>query len=137
MILGISHIALTVADMDKSVHFYCDVLGFSVAFDINNDKDEPWIKYIKAGSSQFIELFYNRKGENNNGSFSHVCFEVDDIQKTAKNLRLHNINVDSGPSQGKDNNYQCWAKDPDGNRIEFMQLSPDSPQAKAIANKLK
>jgi lactoylglutathione lyase len=134
MISGISHIALNVADMDKSLHFYCNVLGFTVAFELCNDKGEPWIKYIKAGKSQFIELFYNRKGENTAGSFSHVCFEVDDIQKTAENLRAHNINVDSGPSKGKDFNWQCWAKDPDGNRIEFMQLSPDSPQAKAIGN---
>ena len=31
------------------------------------------------------------------------------------------------PMKGVDNNYQAWIIDPDGNRIEFMQLEPDSP----------
>ncbi len=30
-------------------------------------------------------------------------------------------------------NRQFWIEDPDGNRIEFMQLSPDSMQMQAIA----
>jgi lactoylglutathione lyase len=32
-----------------------------------------------------------------------------------------------------DGNRQAWIEDPDGNRIEFMQLSPDSMQMQAIA----
>ena len=33
---------------------------------------------------------------------------------------------------GLDHNRQCWIEDPDGNRIEFMQMSRDSMQAEAI-----
>ena len=33
---------------------------------------------------------------------------------------------------GLDRNRQCWIEDPDGNRIEFMQMSPESMQAEAI-----
>ena len=36
------------------------------------------------------------------------------------------------PKLGADNNYQCWIEDPDGNRIEFMQMGPNSMQAEAI-----
>jgi hypothetical protein len=32
---------------------------------------------------------------------------------------------------GLDGNWQAWVKDPDGNEIELMQLSEDSPQRKA------
>jgi hypothetical protein len=32
---------------------------------------------------------------------------------------------------GLDGNWQAWVKDPDGNAIEFMQLSEDSPQYRA------
>ena len=31
---------------------------------------------------------------------------------------------------GADGNYQCWVVDPDGNRIEFMQITSESPHAK-------
>lgn len=28
MILGVNHVALSVPDMDRALHFYCDLLGF-------------------------------------------------------------------------------------------------------------
>lgn len=79
MIKGIAHLAFDVADMEKSLHFYCDILGFTRAFDIPNDQGEPWIEYIKVCEGQFIELFYG--GQNKPGhvdrpvGFSHLCLE--------------------------------------------------------------
>jgi lactoylglutathione lyase len=32
-----------------------------------------------------------------------------------------------------DGNNQAWIEDPDGNRIELMEVAPDSLQLKAIA----
>ena len=32
---------------------------------------------------------------------------------------------------GLDGNWQAWVKDPDGNAIELMRLSEDSPQYRA------
>ena len=131
MIKGIAHIAFNVYDMDKAVDFYCNKLGFKEAFEIRNDKDEPWIKYIKIREGQFIELFYNGPAVNTNSSYSHLCLEVDDINAIADKLRANSIEITSGPNQGKDLNWQCWAADPDGNRIEFMQMNPESLQMKS------
>ena len=33
---------------------------------------------------------------------------------------------------GADNNWQCWIEDPDGNRIEFMQMAENAMQLNAI-----
>lgn len=127
MIKGIAHIALNVKDMEKSVHFYCDILGFPPAFDIQDDNDNPWIKYIRISHNQFIELFYNG-GENPKSSFSHLCLEVDDITEVVKDIIKQGGLMDSMPSVGKDKNTQAWIVDPDGNRIELMQISEHSPQ---------
>ena len=132
MIKGIGHLAFDVADMKDSLHFYCDILGFKQAFDIPHDDGKPWIEYIKVTDGQFIELFYG--GENKPEQvkrpigFSHLCLEVEDIHVIAGHLKSSGVKLDVEPMQGKDHNWQCWAKDPDGNRIEFMQLHPDSPQ---------
>ncbi|NHN31073.1 VOC family protein [Paenibacillus agricola] len=131
MIKRIGHLALTVQDMEKSLHFYCGILGFQQAFEIHDHDDLPWIVYIKVCEGQFIELFYG--GLNKPASvekaigFNHLCLEVDDIHQIADHLKAHHIVLDVEPKQGKDTNYQCWVKDPDGNRIEFMQLMPGSP----------
>ena len=128
MIKGIAHTAFDVYDMEKALDFYCNVLGLQKVFEIRDDDNNPWIEYIKVADGQFIELFYNRQNEGNKGSYSHLCLEVEDINETAERLREKGIVIDHGPSMGKDGNYQCWAKDPDGNRIEFMQIMPDSLQ---------
>ncbi|MFD0696204.1 VOC family protein [Paenibacillus sp. GCM10027628] len=132
MIKQIGHIALTVRDMEASLHFYCDILGFHKAFDILDDQENPWIIYIKIGNGQFIELFYG--GENTPEpvnkpiGYNHLCLEVEDIHTVAEHLKAHGVTLDVEPTQGKDLNFQCWVKDPDGNRIEFMQMNPASPQ---------
>ncbi|CAG7628020.1 VOC family protein [Paenibacillus allorhizosphaerae] len=132
MIKRIGHLALTVQDMERSLQFYCGVLGCKKAFELHNDKGEPWIVYIKVCEGQFIELFYG--GENKPEAvprpigFNHLCLEVDDIHAIAAHLKKNGITLDVEPKRGKDGNDQCWVKDPDGNRIEFMKLNPGSPQ---------
>ena len=135
MIKGIAHVAFNVTDMSKSLEFYCDVLGFQKVFAIRDDGGNPWIEYLKIRQGQFIELFYAKEALARGGAagitYSHVCLEVDDIQAIADRLRAKGLTLDVQPKQGKDGNYQCWVHDPDGNRIEFMQMSPDSLQSKS------
>ncbi|MFD2114269.1 VOC family protein [Paenibacillus yanchengensis] len=136
MIKGIGHVAFVVKDMEQSLHFYCQVLGFEKMFEIPHPKTkEPWIVYLKVRAGQYIELFYDGKNipekvEKPIG-YSHLCLEVTDIQAIASHLKEQGITLDVEPTQGVDRNYQCWATDPDGNRIEFMQMNPDSLQLRA------
>ncbi|MBS4204843.1 VOC family protein [Lederbergia citrea] len=134
MIKGIGHLAFTVEDMEKSLHFYCDVLGFKKLFELNTEDNEPWIVYLKVCEGQFIELFYggskNVTMDHTTIGYSHLCLEVTDIHEIADHMKSHGLTLDVEPKQGLDHNYQCWVKDPDGNRIEFMQMHPDAPQMK-------
>jgi lactoylglutathione lyase len=134
MIKGIAHLALTVKDMEKSLHFYCNILGMEMAFEVKDEEGNPWIYNVKVAEEQYIELMiggindYSYVAEN--VGFSHLCLAVEDINEVANRLRKNGVPLDVEPKLGRDHNYQCWAKDPDGNRIEFMQFSPDSPQVK-------
>lgn len=131
MITGIGHLAFTVLNMEESLKFYCEVLGFKKAFEITDDNGKPWIQYIKVRNGQFIELFYGHPNSSADQSYGHLCLEVDDINEIAARVKSFGIKLDVEPNQGKDTNYQCWVRDPDGNRIEFMQMSPGSPQSMA------
>ncbi|HEY5560411.1 MAG TPA: VOC family protein [Clostridiaceae bacterium] len=133
MIKGISHTAFVTKDMKKTLHFYIDILGFRQFYELNDKQNNPWLIYLKIADRQFLELFYggikaNTFTHKRIGS-DHTCYEVDDIYEIADRLEKNGIVLDAKPSQGKDLNFQCWTKDPDGNRIEFMQMDPNSPQA--------
>ena len=135
MITGIAHGAVTVKDMEQSLKFYVDALGFERAFDIDHpETGAPWIVYLHAANGQFIELFYGGTQDCPwNGAligFSHFCFEVDDIYAAVARIKAAGFELDSEPKQGSDYNLQAWVKDPNGVRIELMQIDPRSPQAK-------
>ena len=132
MIRKLAHAAYTVRDMQATLRFYCQGLGLSHAFSLSRDDGSPWIEYVKVADGQFIEFFYPEAGsEDSRGSFMHLCLEVDDIHQTAAALKASGIVLRVPPTRGKDSNWQCWADDPDGNPIEFMQIDPASPQANA------
>ncbi len=133
----IGHLAVTTKDMEKSLDFYTRVLGFKKVFEINNPTSgEPWINYLYIGAEQFIELFYDGATDNpwnsNLRGFNHICMAVPDIHAIAKQIEAAGYPLDKQPKCGCDNNWQCWVTDPDGVRIEMMQISEDSPHRKAI-----
>ena len=66
--------------------------------------------------------------------FNHLCITVDNIEIAAKELEalgfplMHPLSL----KKGLDNNRGAWVADPDGNRIELMEMSPDCVQYEAI-----
>ena len=135
MLKGIAHLAFHVNDMEKSLKFY-ETFGIKKVFSISNEKGEPWIEYLKVADGQFIELFYASEPFEplpmwKNRCYAHLCLAVEDIQSAAKMISDAGYKLEVPPNQGKDGNWQCWTCDPDGNAIEFMQIMPDSLQAKA------
>lgn len=137
-IIGIAHVAITVKDMKKSLDFYTRVLGFKRAFDIPNPENgKPWIEYLYIADGQFIELFYDGTKDNPWNSelrgFNHLCVQVDDIHDVVDRIKKEGVVItDDGPRQGCDNNWQAWIMDPDGVRVELMQIDENSPHVKAM-----
>jgi len=128
MITSFAHVYFIVGDLDRSLRFYCDGLGLKHAFDFRDKNGKRTGVYIKAGGRNFIELFQGEvKADNAGRSFAHICMEVDDIEKTAAELKSKGIEV--GPvSLGMDQSWQAWLADPDGNRIELHCYTPKSWQ---------
>ena len=133
---GIGHVALKVADIGRSLEFYRDRLGFAEMMHLNNDDGSLWLVYLRITDTQFLELFPDGQGDRapdrDATAVNHFCLECDDLDVTAARLRGAGVELTVEPKMGLDGNRQCWIEDPDGNRIEFMQMSPSSMQAEAI-----
>jgi lactoylglutathione lyase len=140
MNLGISqiaHWALKVHDLERSLAFYRDTLGFKEMMRINYpETGKLMLVYLRVTDTQYVELFPDGRGDQapteNDTSMHHVCLQVDSIAATAEALRKLGVPLFRDPKLGLDGNNQCWIKDPDGNRIEFMEMLPGNMQDAAI-----
>jgi catechol 2,3-dioxygenase-like lactoylglutathione lyase family enzyme len=138
VITGIGHVAFRITDLDRALAFYRDILGLREAFRLDRDGEpSPWIVYLQVAPGDFIELFPGAETASpqpgRDAGYNHFCLLVDDIQATVRDLGARGLSIDGEPTKGIDNNYQYWITDPDGNRIELMQIMDGSPHATADA----
>jgi lactoylglutathione lyase len=131
MITDVGHPALRVYDIDASLAFY-KKLGLNESFRLNHADGSLMLVYLHVGGDRFIEIFPNGPSPdpNRTQSFAHLCLLTDDLQSTVDTLRDQGVTIEREPTMGLDHNLQAWIRDPDGNAIELMQLSEESPQRK-------
>ncbi len=136
MITDLAHTALRVHDVEKSLAFYAN-LGIHEAFRFQRDDGSLMLIYLHVGGDRFLELFPGGPKppaelslDMQTNSFYHLCLATDDIHAEVEKLQAFGATIFREIKQGRDGNLQAWTYDPDGNPIELMQLSPESPQWK-------
>lgn len=136
-ITGYGHVALKVADLDRSLAFYRDKLGFAEMLRLHNDDGSVWLIYLRITDDQYLEIFPGAEGERapgwNANAINHICLAVSDLETTVRHIEAAGIALTAGIKTGLDHNRQAWLEDPDGNRIELMEMAPNSLQAQAIS----
>jgi len=129
-IRAVDHAALLVKDVERSRHFYGQILGM-------NEEPRPsnfsfpgaWFRKgaahihligeIEEGRAAQVTPTY-RDDELATGHATHIAFEVDDLEAAQKHLHLHNIEIVGGPRPRGDGVQQLYVLDPDGYVIEFF-----------------
>lgn len=134
-IVDLGHPAFACHALDVSLEFYAK-LGIHESFRLMRDDGSLMLIYLHIADDRFIEVFPNGPSPEERAekqSFMHICLAVDDIEEFVEEIRGKGITIDVEPKMGLDFNMQAWIADPDGNKIELMQYSPESPQI-AIRN---
>ena len=136
-ISGFGHLALKVQDLAASLDFYRDRLGLKEMTRLVNDKGEAWIVYLRITDTSFLELFPSghpgRAADEAAVGVNHSCLSIDDIEATTARFAAAGVPLTSPIQTGLDGNRGAWIEDPDGNRIELMEMAPDCLQYRAIA----
>ncbi len=134
---SIGHVAIKAKDIDKSIHFYTEQLGFPEILRLNYSDGSLFLVYLRVTDTQYLELFPNGVGDRapdrNAVAVNHLCLIADDIEGSLAELARAGVALTRELRVGPDGNRQAWIEDPDGNRIEIMELKPDSVQFKAVA----
>jgi len=122
------HTMLRVGDLDRSLEFYRDVLGMRLL----RKKDYPsgrftlaFVGYGDESEHTVIELTHNWDTERydlGNG-YGHIALGVEDLHATCEDLRRRGAKIVREPGPMKHGGSEiAFIKDPDGYRIELIQL---------------
>lgn len=135
-ITGIGHVAIKVSDLDRSLDYYENKLGFAEMMRLKNDDGSVLLVYLRITDEQYLEVFPGAEndrapGWNANG-LNHMCLIVDNIDPVLARIEGAGLSLLLPLKTAVDGNRQAWLEDPDGNRIELMEMAPDSLQYNAI-----
>ena len=148
MISDIMHVGLTVSDLDRSVAFYRDVMGFSYLGELQMTGPETHAMFAKPGCS--ARVAYLKGGPALSGppveliqftthqpekqatelfrtSVSEICFETDDIRGEYRRLKDLGVEFLSEPQTfdftdaGFGRSMAVYLRDPDGIILELME----------------
>lgn len=112
------HVKLDVADIDRSVAFYCDVLGFETVVRYDRDDGVTIVQVADADSSVGIELWREGDHIGFENDRLHIALEADDLDATIERFRAAGVTIEKEIFR-MGHEEIAFIRDPDGYLIEL------------------
>lgn len=143
MITGHNHTSFTVSDIDRSVDFYTNTLGFKLEqrFETQGSGIEQitglrgahlLVAFVSLGDFRLELIQYLApKGvkldtATNNVGSAHVALWADDIDKTYTDLTAKGVRFKGAPTRSRPGRPRvAYFTDPDGITLELVSEGPD------------
>jgi len=142
MTIAIRHVGLVVADLEKSLKFWCDTMGFVVSRQM--EESGPHIDAmmglkdvrvttakLAAPDGNLLELlcFHSHpdkpqwEGKPYSTGFTHIALTVQDLDETLRRLRLVGAKVPAEPELSPDGRVKViYASGPEGVLLELVEV---------------
>lgn len=128
------HTMVRVADLDKSLDFYCNKLGLVEVSRFSNDKGRFTLVFLaapddveaaKAKRAPMVELTYNWDPEDYKGgrNFGHLAYRVENIYDVCQRLHDGGVLINRPPRDGN----MAFIRSPDGISVELLQAGDPLP----------
>ncbi len=142
MITGMNHTGFVVKDLERSMRFYREVIGFELVRLVERTgapisqvvgyKDAHLrAALLSLGGDHLLELveYHNPPASDRPTEeravlgAGHVAFTVDDINETYRDLTSKGAVALNPPAWVAPDRAACYMQDPDGNWIELIQTN--------------
>jgi len=129
MFKRIDHVEIVTDQLDRTVQFYTDVLGFKVKTRDRIEPSGPGVRidlvYLDLGGTVVELIAYEGAAVDPAPQTEHlgyrmIALEVDDMQKTVDYLRTKRVDIVWGP-RIRETYSRAEICDPNGYRIELRQ----------------
>jgi lactoylglutathione lyase len=135
------HAMIRVGDLDRSLHFFCEILGLTEVRRTESEKGRYTLVYLAApadlgeatrSGAPTIELTWNWDEHAYDGgrNFGHLAFAVDDIYEVCDRLAKAGVTISRPPRDG----HMAFVRTPDAISIELLQKGAPLPQREPWAS---
>ncbi len=135
------HTMVRVEDLDRTLDFYCRVMGLVEVSRREDEKGRYTNVFLKAPGDDvdmnakkapLLELTYNWDKEAYTGgrNFGHLCYAVDDIYTYCAHLLESGVVINRPPKDGR----MAFIRSPEGISIELLQIGEALPVSEPWAS---
>ncbi|MEM6886161.1 MAG: VOC family protein [Verrucomicrobiota bacterium] len=123
MIKKLLHTRYRVSDLDKTVHFYKEVLGLEETRRSQSPRGSVLVFFKAPESEEEIEICYypSSGGVQVQEDLTHLAFSVDDLDAFAKHAASKGYPLSDGPTQSSSGSIFAFIDAPEGYEIELIQ----------------
>ena len=130
------HTMVRVTDVERSLGFYCGLLGLKEMSRTVNEKGRFTLIFLaapgdeeraKSGWAPMVELTYNWDPQEYGGgrNFGHLAYRVDDIYAVCQRLHDAGVTIHRPPRDG----HMAFIRSPDLVSVELLQRGAALPPA--------
>ena len=121
------HIVLNVSDIDRSLHFYTDVLGLGAERVDEFKEGKVGFPSVRVNGETIIDLFVRKEGQAATGmalNLNHYCLvaDVPDFDALISYLKQNDVPIRGEPASrwgARGRGTSIYVQDPDGNELEL------------------
>jgi lactoylglutathione lyase len=117
------HTRYRVNDLDRTVAFYCDILGLKEVKRHRSPRGSELVFLKTPGSEELIELcsFPAAGSVSVQPDLTHLAFEVESLAEFERHLARHGLKYSDGPTTSSTGTTFAFIDAPEGYEIELIQ----------------
>ena len=122
--MRLEHVGIKTSDIEKSLHFYCDILGLQRIEDV-----EVYGKtfYFVGNENALIEIEAGGPDDTQAAprfqtGLYHLAFIVEDVKGMVERLKKQGVSIALEPMISRSDRLTAFVEDPDGVFIQLIEL---------------
>lgn len=129
-IVGLNHVAISVADYKGATDFYGKQMGFREAFSFREADGSPYLTYFQINRDTFVEVM--QATPERPAGCPHFGLEVEHLDSTIEQLKQRGVQVREPSLSPRTGSRIAVASGPGGINMELLEFGPASLHRKVI-----
>jgi catechol 2,3-dioxygenase-like lactoylglutathione lyase family enzyme len=129
-IVGVNHVAVSVADYEGARNFYGRQMGFREAFSFREPNGDPYFTYFQVNRDTFVEVMQATAARP--AGCPHFGLEVQGLDSVIDQLKQRGVQIGPPSVSPRTRTRSAVVTGPAGVNIELLEFGPDSLHRKVM-----